>query len=84
MEIFSLYAVGRWAFWQLRSFIIYKAKLAGVYVILIDPAYTSRTCNCCGHCEKANRKNQAEFVCKNCGHNENADLNDAKNIRMLE
>jgi len=71
-----------WAFYQLRSFIIYKAKLAGVPVILIDPRNTSRTCNCCGHCEKANRKNQAEFVCKKCGHNENADLNAAKNIRI--
>ena len=45
-----------WAFFQLRSFISYKDTLYGVPVLIIDPAYTSRTCNQCGHCEKANRK----------------------------
>ena len=53
-----------WAFYQLRSFITYKARLAGVPVVLVDPAYTSQRCNACGHTEKGNRKNQAEFVCK--------------------
>jgi transposase len=67
----------------LRQFITYKAKLAGVPVILIDPKNTSRTCSFCGHCEKANRKNQSEFVCKKCRHSENADFNAAKNIRNL-
>jgi IS605 OrfB family transposase len=72
-----------WAFYQLRQFLTYKARLVGVPVVLIDPRNTSRTCSSCGHCEKANRKNQAEFVCKKCGHNENADFNAAKNIREL-
>ena len=58
-------------------------QLKGVPVVLIDPRNTSRTCSSCGHCEKANRKNQTEFVCKKCGHCENADLNAAKNIRNL-
>jgi IS605 OrfB family transposase len=72
-----------WAFYQLRQFITYKAKLKGISVILIDPRNTSRTCNSCGHCEKANRKNQNEFVCKKCGYKDNADFNAAKNIRNL-
>lgn len=72
-----------WSFYQLRQFIEYKACLSGVPVILIDPRNTSRTCSCCGHCEKANRKNQAEFICKSCGFSENADYNAAKNIRNL-
>ena len=70
-----------WSYDQLRQFLAYKGKLAGVSVILIDPRNTSRRCNACGHCEKANRKNQSEFVCKSCGHIENADLNAARNIR---
>lgn len=70
-----------WAFYQLRSFITYKAKLNGVKVILVDPRNTSRTCNICGHCEKANRKNQSEFCCCKCSHVDNADYNAAKNIR---
>jgi len=71
-----------WAFYQLRSFIEYKAKLRGVPVVLVDPRNTSCTCSVCGHAEKANRKSQSEFVCVRCGHAENADCNAAKNIRI--
>lgn len=70
-----------WAFHQLRAFITYKAAMAGVPVILVDPRNTSRTCSMCGYCNKKNRKSQAEFVCQLCGHSENADFNAAKNIR---
>lgn len=70
-----------WAFHQLRSFIEYKAELAGVHVLKIDPRNTSRTCNECGHCDKKNRKSQSEFECQSCGHIANADENAAKNIR---
>jgi IS605 OrfB family transposase len=68
-----------WSFFQLRSFIRlspsreYKAKWAGVPVVLVDPRNTSRTCSKCGHCDKKNRKSQAEFVCRGCGHSMNAD-----------
>jgi transposase len=61
--------------------VAYKAGLAGVLVVTVDPRNTSRTCAECGHCEKANRKSQAEFQCKQCGHSANADLNAARNIR---
>ncbi|PSR24045.1 MAG: hypothetical protein C7B45_00005, partial [Sulfobacillus acidophilus] len=37
-----------WAFDQLRAFIVYKAALAGVPVVLVDPRNTSRTCPQCG------------------------------------
>ena len=70
-----------WAHAQLGGFIVYKAQLAGVAVEFIDPAYTSQTCHACGHCERGNRKSQAEFVCKACGHREHADVNAARNIR---
>lgn len=70
-----------WSFWQLRSCIEYKARLAGVFVVAVDPRNTSRTCHVCGHCEKANRKSQSEFACRHCGHSTNADLNAALNLR---
>jgi len=70
-----------WAFSQLRIFVDYKARLAGVPLVVIDPRNTSRTCSACGYCDKANRKSQSEFVCKQCSHSEKADFNAAKNIR---
>ncbi|HEV2460506.1 MAG TPA: transposase [Ktedonobacterales bacterium] len=70
-----------WAFFQLRAFIAYKAALAGVRVVLVNPAYTSQTCSRCGHCERANRHSQASFQCRRCGFACHADLNAAENIR---
>ncbi|MER3402394.1 MAG: hypothetical protein C4337_03625 [Armatimonadota bacterium] len=43
-----------WGFHRLRSFIEYKARLAGVSVVCVDPRNTSRTCPACGHVSKAN------------------------------
>ncbi len=73
-----------WSFWQLRFFLSYKCAVAGVSLHTVDPRNTSRTCAQCGHCEKANRKSQAEFVCKSCGHTDNADRNAAINISVAE
>jgi putative transposase len=70
-----------WAFFQLRAFLTYKAVLAGVALRMVDPRGTSRTCNACGYEAKANRKSQAQFVCGQCSHAENADVNAARNIR---
>ncbi len=69
-----------WAFFQLRQFVTYKSAIAGVSVVLVDPRNTSRTCHRCGHCEKANRRSQADFQCRACGFVVNADWNAAVNI----
>jgi IS605 OrfB family transposase len=69
-----------WAFFQLRSFVAYKAKRAGVPVILVDPRNTSRTCPKCGHIDKGNRKSQSVFSCVACGHSGLADHIAAINI----
>ncbi len=71
-----------WSFGQLRSFLSYKAALAGVPLHLVDPRNTSRTCHACGHCAKANRKSQASFACQQCGLSMNADINAAINISV--
>ncbi|WP_245239489.1 transposase [Streptomyces sp. MZ04] len=70
-----------WSFAQLGAFIAYKARKAGVPVVHVDPAYTSRTCAECGHIDKANRVSQALFVCRNCGFVDHADRNSSRNIR---
>lgn len=70
-----------WAFAQLRQFVAYKAKLAGVPMVAIDPRNTSRTCPECGTIDKGNRKTQATFSCLHCGHTAAADYVAARNIR---
>lgn len=69
-----------WAFSQLRTFIEYKAQLAGVPVVIVNPAYSSQTCPRCGYCGKRNRKSQSEFECLQCGLAENADFIGAINL----
>ncbi|MFD3314105.1 RNA-guided endonuclease InsQ/TnpB family protein [Streptomyces sp. NPDC058694] len=70
-----------WGFAQLGQFIAYKARKAGVPVVYVDPAYTSRTCAECGHIDKANRVSQAWFACRSCGFVDHADRNGSRNIR---
>ncbi|MEE0617857.1 MAG: transposase [Intestinibacter bartlettii] len=73
-----------WSYYQLQSFITYKANKYGIEVRKIDPHYTSQTCSCCGYVDEKNRpkneKGQSYFRCLKCGHEENADFNAAKNI----
>jgi IS605 OrfB family transposase len=66
-----------WAFSQLRLFIEYKAKRAGVMVALVDPRNTSRTCPRCGCVDKHNRPSQSVFLCVFCGFSAFADTNAA-------
>ena len=73
--------ISGWSFFELRSFVEYKSTLNGLPVYSVDPRNTSRTCHRCGHCEKANRLSQSEFICKNCDLHINADFNAALNIR---
>jgi len=72
---------GKWAFNQLRAFVEYKARVAGVPVLLVDPRDTSRRCSACGHAERLNRVSQSGFRCRSCGHVDDADFNAAKNIQ---
>lgn len=69
-----------WGFYQLGQFIEYKAKIAGIPVILIDPRNTSRTCLICGHVDKKNRPNRDTFRCRACEHVAPADNVAAINI----
>ena len=70
-----------WGFDQLRQFIEYKASIAGVPVVYINPAYTSQECHVCHHISKSNRPTRDDFVCNCCGSSAPADYNAALNIR---
>ncbi|MFZ1027009.1 MAG: transposase [Limnoraphis robusta] len=82
----TLTEINRWAFYQLRLFTEYKARIAGVDVILVDPRYTSQTCSICHHVHPEKGKsyrNGKHFKCGFCGFEHDADVNGALNIAQL-
>ncbi len=69
-----------WSFHRLAAFTEYKAKRAGVPLVYVDPAYTSRQYSACGHTDRKNRAGQATFACRACGVMMHADDNASHNI----
>ena len=61
---------------------MYKARMQGIPVVLIDPRNTSRQCSECGCIDKRNRPTQATFNCTSCGFSAHADVNAATNIAV--
>ncbi|MFF6888725.1 RNA-guided endonuclease InsQ/TnpB family protein [Streptomyces sp. NPDC012421] len=68
-------------FGEIRRQIEYKARLYGTAVSVVDPAYTSQTCNRCGHVDAKNRRTRDLFTCTRCGHATHADIGAAINIK---
>ncbi|MBX7219994.1 MAG: transposase [Blastocatellia bacterium] len=71
-----------WAFYQLRSFVTYKAAVAGVGVEFVNPASTSKACFVC---QQIGHRDALVFKCENpdCsnrGVEIDADYNGALNI----
>lgn len=69
--------MGLWSFFQLQSFVMYKAAAKGIAVELVDPAYTSQTCSVCGG---RGIRTREVFTCTPCGVSVDADLNAARVI----
>ena len=59
-----------WSFYRLSKNIEYKAKLAGIRVEYVDPAYTSQKCPNCGRIHHANDR---KYIC-DCGFQIHRDL----------
>lgn len=66
--------------YRLRLYLQYKLPRSGGVLRLVDPRNTSRRCSRCGHIAAENRKTQASFICVQCGFQENADIQAARNI----
>jgi len=69
-----------WDYFNLQTKIEYKAKMAGIKVIKINPKYTSQRCSKCGYIHKNNRETQSQFKCLSCNFKANADYNASQNI----
>lgn len=65
-----------WPFYRLAQFIEYKAKLVGISVEYVNPAYTSQKCPICGDVHHAKDRT---YTCK-CGFSTHRDLLGAINI----
>ena len=70
-----------WPFHQLERHITYKARRAGVPVLLVDARYTSQMCPRCKHTCRSNRPARDLFSCRRCGLAGPADVVAAVNIR---
>jgi putative transposase len=65
---------------EFRRQLDYKLAWNGGWLVAVPPQYTSRTCPCCGHVSADNRQTQAQFLCVECGFEENADVVGAINV----
>ncbi len=70
------HSLHNWSFYRLAQYIEYKAKLAGIEVVYVNPAYTSQTCPICGRRHHANDR---KYVC-GCGFHTHRDIVGAYNI----
>ena len=72
------YWISNWSFFQLQSFIEYKAVRKGIVVDRVKPNYTSQICHKCG---QLGSRSDGCFSCSHCGLTSfSADLNAARNL----
>lgn len=92
------YLGGRWRYHQLRQFLEYKSKEAGIELRRVNPRYTSRRCSKCGfinvkfdraYRDAGSRNGRPRgFSCPACGYGSvdyvDPDYNAARNLADLD
>jgi putative transposase len=73
-------SIRRQGWGEFRRQLEYKQLWNGGQVIAINPKHTSQRCHQCGFVSIANRPSIEAFRCQDCGLEQHADLNAAKNI----
>ncbi|NJE05734.1 transposase [Thermococcus sp. M36] len=70
----------RWSFRKLQSIIEYKAKLKGVRVVFVNPAFTSSLCPVCGG--ELSPNGHRVLKCPKCGFEADRDVVGSWNISL--
>ena len=70
---------------RLKIMLEYKSHQAGVIFEVVNEAYTTQTCSCCGNIPSSSPKGRAglrvrEWTCSDCGAHHDRDVNAAINI----
>jgi len=70
---------------MLKTQLRYKAMAHGVWFEVVDEAYSTQTCSCCGSISANSPKGRAglgirEWTCPDCGATHDRDVNAARNI----
>jgi len=68
------------AFHELRSILKYQIEKYGKTFVLVDPAFTSKTCARCGYVKEDLALSDRVFVCPRCGWAADRDYNASLNI----
>jgi len=72
--------IHRWGYGKFQRILEYQAKLHGLNVKYVDPAYTSRICPVCGGELEESSNGRRLRKCKRCGLEEDRDAIAVKNL----
>ncbi|MEG3836380.1 transposase [Microcoleus sp. Z1_C3] len=68
------------SWYSLTQKLEYLAAKSGKRLYRVNPQYTSQTCSKCKNIDQESR-NGEKFICTNCGHIDDANLQAARNVR---
>jgi len=68
------------SWYDLTKKLEYLAAKSGKRLDKVNPQYTSKTCSKCSHVVRDSR-NGEKFICTNCGHIDDANLQAARNVK---
>jgi putative transposase len=69
------------SWYNLTKKLEYLAAKSGKRFDKVNPQYTSKTCSKCSHVDRDSR-NGEKFICTNCGHIDDANLQAARNVKI--
>lgn len=68
---------------QMRAIMSQHVARRGGRLVVVDPAWTSSTCEVCGHIDPRSRRGSIVFICTACGYKADADYNAARVIACI-